>query len=116
MHAVGVDHRPGRRGQRPDARERGLGLVVVEPVQQVVVEPLAVGCGLELGIGEHRLGLRREEHPPRARTRVVERLDAVVVAGEHEARTVGRIGRGRSRMASAHMPLKRAKQSVPHSR
>ena len=118
VHAVGVDHRPRRRGQGPDAGERGLRLVVVEAVQQVVVEPLPVGCGLELGIGQDRLGLRREQHPARARAGVVERLDPVVVACQHQpgrAPTSPSPSR-RSRIASAHMPLKRAKQSVPHSR
>ncbi len=69
--------------------EGGLRLVVVQPVQQVVVQPLPVGLGHELGVGEHGLGLRREQHPSAGRTRVVERLDAEVVAGQHEPRPGG---------------------------
>ena len=61
------------------------GLWSCNPCKQVVVEPLPVGRGLELGIGEHGLGLGREQHASRPRARVVERLDAVVVAGEHQA-------------------------------
>ncbi len=85
VHTVGVDHRPRGGGECADAGERGLRLVVVETVEQVVVQPLAVGHRLELGVGQHRLGLRREQHPAARRAGVVERLDAVVVAGEHEA-------------------------------
>ena len=88
VHPVGVDHRPRRRGEGADAGERGLRLVVVQAVEQVVVEPLTVGRRLELGIREHRFGLGGEEHAAGRRAGVVERLDAVVVARQHEPRRV----------------------------
>ena len=86
-HPVGVVDLPRGRRHLADAGERRLGSVVVESVEQVVVEPLRVGFGLQVGRGEQRLDLTREQ---RAAVGLghVERLDAVVVTGEHELRFV----------------------------
>ena len=82
--AAAVDDRVrGGRHRAHAFEERGLG-VVEQAVREVLVHLLVVDVALERGVLEDRLDLRREQHAV-ARLRVVHRLDAEVVAGEHDA-------------------------------
>ena len=76
---------PGRRRHVVDALEERLGAVVVEPVLQVLEDHLLVRLGDQLGVLEQRLDLAGEQQAAGLRrTRVVQRLDAEVVAVQHE--------------------------------
>ena len=76
---------PGRRRHVVDALEERLGAVVVEAVLQVLEDHLLVRLGDELGVLEQCLDLAAEEQPAApGRACVVERLDAEVVAVQHE--------------------------------
>ena len=86
----------GGRGHVVDALEERLGAVVVEAVQQVLEDHLVVRCGRQLRVLQQGLDLAGEQQPAAVRrARVVERLDAEVVAAQHErAVALAQVGDG----------------------
>ena len=108
---LALDDRERGGGHLADPAEERAVVVVEEAEAQVFVHLLLVDLARERLVLQDRLDLRREDDAA-AVARVEQRLDTEVIAREHELR--GAAVRS-SRIASPHMPLKRRKQSVPHS-